>query len=59
MASKPQPGLEIPELFSGPLYGTFGWTFFDTEPGHVAGYVGAAEPTCGFARNAKCGFGVT
>ena len=41
----PQPGLPIPELFSGPHSGTFSCTFFATFPENSANNVDPADPT--------------
>ena len=44
-AWKPQPGLQIPELFSGPHFGTFFCTFFVAFPGNSSNNVDPADPT--------------
>ena len=48
---KPQPGLQISELFSGPHSGTFFYAFFAVFPGNAKNNVDA--------RNAKSGFELT
>ena len=45
----PQPGLQIPELFSGPHSGTFFCTFFTAFPGNAKNSVGSAGSTLFFA----------
>ena len=45
MAQDPQPGLQIPELFSGPHSGTFFWKFFAAFPGNSTNNVDPADPT--------------
>ena len=44
-AWNPQPGLPIPELFSGPHSGTFFCTFFGVFPGNSSNNVDPADPT--------------
>ena len=45
LAWGPQPGLQIPELFSGPHSGTFFCTFFAAFPGNSSNNVDPADPT--------------
>ena len=45
LAQDPQPGLPIPELFSGPHSGTFFCTKFAAFPGTSANNVDPADPT--------------
>ena len=45
LARNPQPGLQIPELFSGPHSGTFFCTFFVAFPGNSSNNVDPADPT--------------
>ena len=45
LGPEPQPGLQIPELFSGPHSGTFFCTFFAAFPGNSTNNVDPADPT--------------
>ena len=45
LARNPQPGLQIPELFSGPHSGTFFCKFFVAFPGNSTNNVDPADPT--------------
>ena len=45
LARNPQPGLQIPELFSGPHSGTFFCTFFVAFPGNSSNNVDPADQT--------------